>query len=224
MKAISSVLRCATVCAALIGFGSAAHADDERYWNSKYAALPAPVWPVADASTCAPSSAEACIELPAESTRLLLGLARDTGASPAQVLLGVVGAYVRQSTGASDFVVGVPVHNRVYRRQKSLFGMFTTIMPSRVTFDGTDTFRQLVRAIGTDQNADMVHRRYPFTQLARQLRARSGRRDSLFDVADRVQVLVKLAPIRGADVVSGSSRSILRFSAMAQAAGCRTQQ
>jgi hypothetical protein len=28
MKAISSVLRCATVCAALIGFGSAAHADD----------------------------------------------------------------------------------------------------------------------------------------------------------------------------------------------------
>jgi hypothetical protein len=28
MKAISIVLRCATVCAAVIGFGSAAHADD----------------------------------------------------------------------------------------------------------------------------------------------------------------------------------------------------
>ncbi len=162
---------------------SAEHAADELYWTTKYSRLPPPVWPDIDATADAAFSAEASVELPEALSRSLLALARDTGVSPAHVLLGVVACHVRRSTGADDFVVGVPIHNRVYRRQKSLFGMFTTIMPSRVRFGGIDTFRALLRSIGLAQNADMAHRRYPFTQLARQLRKRDARRQSLFDVA-----------------------------------------
>jgi amino acid adenylation domain-containing protein len=162
---------------------SAEHADDAGYWSRKYAQLPAPVWPAANGSADGRPSCEAAVELPAASTQRLLHLAAESGASPAHVLLAVVGVHVARSTGARDFVVGVPVHNRVYRRQKSLFGMFTTIMPSRVALDGAATFRQLVQQIASSQNEDMAHRRHPWTQLARELRARDERRASLFDVA-----------------------------------------
>lgn len=162
--------------------GSAEQAEDAAYWRVKYRLPPDPIWLPLFGNEDAGASEQAEIALPDDVRQSLLNLARDAGASPLHVLMTMVAAFVAASAGRNDMVVGVPVHNRVYRRQKATFGMLSAIVPSRVGLDLSATFNDALAAVVTAQANDLRHRRYPWAALLRDLRATRPERALLFDL------------------------------------------
>ncbi|MCD0254770.1 amino acid adenylation domain-containing protein [Xanthomonas campestris pv. campestris] len=154
---------------------------DAAYWREQLRSAPAPVWPERGQSMSA-GSEQAQMEFPSDLRDRLIATAAGVGASPLHALVALLAALVAKSTGRTDLIVGVPVHNRVYRKQKFTVGMLSTVVPARICLDPRAGLRDALASIRSAQTDGLRHRRHRWPAALRDLRSRQPERGQLFDL------------------------------------------
>jgi mycobactin peptide synthetase MbtE len=120
---------------------------DVEYWRNTLQPLPEllelPGSAVANPSKQAERRTRA---MPADLISRAEDFAHECSASPFMVLLAAFGVLVRRYTGASDFLVAVPVTERRAAAERAI-GYFGNTLLLRIALDSRDTFTSLVDAI-----------------------------------------------------------------------------
>lgn len=139
------------VAVEVLGNSAAVSDDDLSYWRKTLRPLPEPLElpgagsspPAAHPSKRADSRTRM---LPAELFTRVEDFGRSHSATPFMVLLAAFGVLVRRYTGASDFVVSVPVTERSAAAEQAI-GYFGNTLLLRIAPKPSDTFTSLVGAV-----------------------------------------------------------------------------
>lgn len=121
--------------------------SDVGYWADRLRPPPEPLeLPGARAAHPSRRSERRTHSLPAELYRRVEDFARLSSASPLMVLLAAFGVLVRRYTGATDFLVSVPVTERSATSAAAI-GYFGNTLLLRITTRPHDTFTSFVAAV-----------------------------------------------------------------------------
>jgi amino acid adenylation domain-containing protein/non-ribosomal peptide synthase protein (TIGR01720 family) len=96
------------------------------------------------------------------------------------VLLYLV--YLNKTTLQEDIVIGTPVLNRSGKKEKSMFGMFTSTMPFRFNIDNTCTFSEAMVKVSSELAGCYFNQKYPYQLLVQDLALKKKGYDNLFNV------------------------------------------
>ncbi|MCV7199488.1 non-ribosomal peptide synthetase [Mycobacterium angelicum] len=121
--------------------------SDVGYWADRLRPPPEPLeLPGARAAHPSRRSERRTHALPAELYRRVEDFARASSASPLMVLLAAFGVLVRRYTGATDFLVSVPVTERSAAADGAI-GYFGNTLLLRITTRSGDTFTSFVAGV-----------------------------------------------------------------------------
>lgn len=87
------------------------------------------------------------------------------------VLIGATYIYFSRLTQLNDFIIGLPLSNRVGADQKNTIGLFTDINPLRIEAHQHMTFLELVLAIKKTLTQDYRHHKFPIGHMSRYFRS-----------------------------------------------------
>ncbi|KNY26442.1 non-ribosomal peptide synthetase [Pseudobacteroides cellulosolvens] len=90
--------------------------------------------------------------------------------------------YLNKITQQEDLVVGTPVLNRSGKKEKSMFGMFTSTMPFRTTINEQHTISRLINEINNELMCFYFNQKYPYDLLVQDLELKKKGYDSLFQI------------------------------------------
>lgn len=149
-------------------FASPAARQDEDYWRTALAGVPArlPLPTDRPRPTQARGRGRTIVgELPAETTAELDRRATAWGATPFLVLLAAYGAVLGRLAGEDDLVVGTPVAGRTRSELDGIVGLFLNTLPLRARVDLEGSFADhLARLTGSTLDA-FAHQNLPFERL-----------------------------------------------------------
>ncbi|KNY24961.1 non-ribosomal peptide synthetase [Pseudobacteroides cellulosolvens] len=91
--------------------------------------------------------------------------------------------YIYKTTGEKDIVIGTPVLNRSGRKEKGIFGMFTSTMPFRIKLEGEYSCIQLLGEVGKELKNCYLNQKYPYDFLVQDLELRKKGYDGLFNIS-----------------------------------------
>jgi amino acid adenylation domain-containing protein/non-ribosomal peptide synthase protein (TIGR01720 family) len=97
--------------------------------------------------------------------------------------VGLFLIYLAKTTQNNDLVIGTPVLNRSGKKEKGMFGMFTSTMPFRFRLNPAATAPRLFADINEALLKFYFHQRYPYDLLAQDLELKKKGYDQLFQVA-----------------------------------------
>lgn len=81
-----------------------------------------------------------------------------------------------------DIIIGTPVLNRSGKKQKGMFGMFTSTVPFRFNFENGLTVRQMLQKVNEELRECYYHQKYPYNVLFQDLQLKKRDYDGLFKV------------------------------------------
>lgn len=160
---------------------------DKNYWLTTFPTLPTGLLEKRDrhfnaASTDLPLAYNHYHKIDSSDYRQLQDFSKSLRATPYHLFLAAVSIYFCRLYNKKELVLGVPVLNRSGKRYKSTIGMFTVIMPLKVSFDSTTTAASLVRQIVASLRTSYRHARYPASVLGQNLNMVQQARDRFFDI------------------------------------------
>ncbi len=79
-------------------------------------------------------------------------------------------------------VIGTPVLNRSGRKERSIFGMFTSTMPLKFGIEETNTVRQMLEGVNQKIMNCYFHQKYPYDLLVQDIELKKRGYGSLFQV------------------------------------------
>ncbi|SHJ87072.1 non-ribosomal peptide synthase domain TIGR01720/amino acid adenylation domain-containing protein [Clostridium cavendishii DSM 21758] len=91
--------------------------------------------------------------------------------------------YINKSTYKNDIVIGTPVFNRTSKNQKSMIGMFTSTLPFRFKLNRESNIEDLIKRINKDFKLCLVHQKYPYDFLIKDLDLSKDDYNSLFKMS-----------------------------------------
>uniref|UniRef100_UPI002B1CD295 non-ribosomal peptide synthetase n=1 Tax=Massilia phyllosphaerae TaxID=3106034 RepID=UPI002B1CD295 len=160
--------------------GGERFAADRAHWQACLAGVPERLLsPLPGGAAVA--SARHAMALTAAQSDAVDALARRLGVGRAPVFAGLLCAYLYGCCDRTDFVLGMPVHNRPAHAHKQMIGVFTSITPVRVQAHPQADFCALVCALSERMRRDLRHQRYPLGHIVRDLGLQGGSR-ALYDV------------------------------------------
>ncbi len=153
---------------------SQAFVEDESYWRARLAN------PVASLFTADPRLSERSrsgrpvryvCELPPAISEGLRATARQYRSSPFKILTVLTWSCLNRLYGHSDITFGVATAGRATSESKRVVGLFSKVMPFRVSLAVDMRFGEALEAIDRTLAADLTHQRFPISQLNREPRA-----------------------------------------------------
>jgi non-ribosomal peptide synthetase component F len=150
-------------------------------------------------------SAEAGVRVPDPAAALVHRFAADLGVPPAVPVLAAFSVLLGRLTGQHDLVVGLLAARRRYPDAAGTVGLFTDLLPARMTVaDGVD-FAGHVRAVDGIVTSALDHRDAPFDRIVDRMRLpRDLSRAPLVQVSFEMGFEVGLE--MGLEVGSGAAR------------------
>ncbi|MBY0463081.1 MAG: amino acid adenylation domain-containing protein, partial [Alphaproteobacteria bacterium] len=119
-------------------------------------------------------------------------LAQHHQASLFMTLLTAFQVLLYRYTGQKDIVVGYPIANRHYKEIEGLIGFFVNTLALRTTFEGHETFIDILNKIKETTLQAYQHQDVPFEQLVDHLNiSRSLNRNPVFQVVFTLQNAIK---------------------------------
>ncbi len=106
--------------------------------------------------------------------------------SVAHFMLALVAVYMSRANAAPEVIVGVSVHNRT-GRHKHTVGMFSSVIPVRITVEGSASFLDVMQSAATALRRSYRHQRFPISEINRNAKVTQAARRQLFDVALSVE-------------------------------------
>lgn len=90
--------------------------------------------------------------------------------------------YLHKITQQDDIVIGTPVSNRSGKKEKSIFGMFTSTMPFRFIIDDGSTVLETISKVNKGLMECYYNQKYPYDLLVQDLELKKKGYDNLFNV------------------------------------------
>ncbi len=90
--------------------------------------------------------------------------------------------YLYKTTGQKDIIIGTPVLNRSGKKEKSMFGMFTSTMPFRYCVDGNSSITETMSEVSEQLKECYFNQKYPYELLVQDLELKKKGYGSLFNV------------------------------------------
>jgi arthrofactin-type cyclic lipopeptide synthetase B len=167
-------------------YASARHERDKAYWLEKYRDLPEPLlvsrYHKRRATDPSPSNTWVQNFPEALHTRMKQ-FAESNGASAFHVLLAALHVYFSRTAQRDDWVVGLPLLNRIGARFKATMGHFAQVSAVRMAFADELSFAELITQVRDTLKRDFRHQRFPLTELNRNLGVAREDRGQLFEVS-----------------------------------------
>lgn len=90
--------------------------------------------------------------------------------------------YLNKTTLQEDIVIGTPVLNRSGKKEKSIFGMFTSTMPFRFKIDDNANVLEMISKVNKELMECYYNQKYPYNLLVRDLGLKKRGYDNLFNI------------------------------------------
>ncbi|MEU5844606.1 amino acid adenylation domain-containing protein, partial [Rhodococcus sp. NPDC047139] len=156
------------------------------YWKSKLDGVPHQLDLPSDHPRPATQSfrgGRVGFEIPAESYRGLVELARAHNTTPFMAMHAAFAVLLARLSGTGDIAVGTPISGRGESEIDGLIGMFVNTLVLRTEVDGASSFARLLDEVRDVDLQAMSHADIPFERLVEVLNpARSQSRHPLFQV------------------------------------------
>lgn len=157
-----------------------------RYWQSVFAAIPAPLELPLDfprPRIRREDGASTTLTLEPAVVSALHSLAAKREATLFMGLLAILNTLLFRLSGQSDLTVGIPVAGRPHHALEGVVGFFVNTLALRNQLEGTTPFTELLDQTRSNALAAYEHQLYPFDTLVGELALpRDTARTPLFDV------------------------------------------
>jgi amino acid adenylation domain-containing protein/non-ribosomal peptide synthase protein (TIGR01720 family) len=158
---------------------------DEKYWLEKYSSLPQPLSFLKEfgnpSESRFPSSRRTFTINSAEYKKSLSHLSA-TGVSGFHLFLGLLYTYFSRLHGQRDLVIGIPVLNRSGIIHKNTVGLYTSVMPLRLSFGDDITFADLLIGIKNELRQSFRYQKYPVDELYSKIKLHASGEKALFNI------------------------------------------
>ncbi len=164
---------------------SAAQLKDAQYWHSLFPELPPAMLEKRHnkhSEEALPLANDYSYALTPSQFGQITACAKSHRATAYHLFIAALAIYFCRTQGLNEIVMGVPVLNRSGKRYKEALGMFTMVIPLRVTVAPADTTADLLGQITASLRGAYRHCHYPLSHLVRDLQMIQQGRDNLFDV------------------------------------------
>ena len=165
-------------------FDSEKYRSDKAYWTEKYCTKPE-LSPIKLIRTSAfiPTSKRYTTDLSFELTNKTDDFCAKNGFSQAVVFEAAVIAYLSKiNAGNKSVTIGIPVLNRNNFSEKRTVGMYVSTTPFTVEISDNDTTLSLLRKIADGHREIFRHKKYPYSDILRDIRDRTDFSGNLYGV------------------------------------------
>ncbi|MFZ5351498.1 MAG: amino acid adenylation domain-containing protein [Bacillota bacterium] len=90
--------------------------------------------------------------------------------------------YLNKVNQQEDIIIGTPVLNRSGKKEKNIFGMFTSTMPFRFFIDDNDTVQETLAKVNSELLSCYFNQKYPYDVLFQDLELKKKGINNLFNV------------------------------------------
>jgi amino acid adenylation domain-containing protein/non-ribosomal peptide synthase protein (TIGR01720 family) len=152
---------------------------NKLFWNEKFKVLPEIFL---NKSSDIIEGKRKTVELNAELSSEIRGFVADNKCSLNTFFVTLFLLYLNKTTQQEDIVIGTPVLNRSGKKEKSMFGMFTSTMPFRFAIDDNASVLSTIAKVNEELMECFFNQRYPYDLLVQDLELKKRGYDNLFNV------------------------------------------
>ena len=171
---------------AVAQLGSSSVANQLQYWKQKLAGLP----PYLELPVKRPYpeqrsawGATVTFEVSSATSRSLVGVGRESGATPFMTFLAAYALLIARFSAQRDFCIGSPVTQRKQVETQRMIGLFVNMVAYRIQFEPQQSFRDILGQVRTTALDAYEQSDVPFQTLVRALRFnRRSPRSPIFQV------------------------------------------
>ncbi|MFE7676811.1 amino acid adenylation domain-containing protein, partial [Streptomyces albidoflavus] len=149
--------------------GSSNFHQDREYWLERLADRPEVVSLADGPAVTSSSFLRQTAEIAPEAADRLTSVARSASATLPRLLIAAVALYTHRRTGAEETILGLPVTGRVNAITRGIPGMSSNVLPLRLSIRPEMTGVELLRQVGHEVKQVMIHQRYRYEDLRRDL-------------------------------------------------------
>ncbi len=159
---------------------SDSYLQDKEFWQEKLSAksLVSLTPKYADNTTCR----ELEIEIPAELRLNIENFCQKNNFNLLQLSIAALTIYFTQFGQSTSLAFGVPIHNRVTRKQQNLFASLVNTITCHSAFKADQSIEDFIKEIKLELTGGMLHRNYPTSHLYRLLNSEQTSTARLFDI------------------------------------------
>lgn len=159
---------------------------DLKFWTERYNKLPPALCQRSASKKMTSQKKEKPVIWQIEKSlfQRIKGTMAKHGLSILHFMYAVLACYLARSTGEEEIVIGIPVHNRKNAKQKRTMGMFSLVIPVKITIDlARDSFLDVMYKAAAELRHCYKHQRLPITEINQltKLKQKTGR-SQLFDI------------------------------------------
>lgn len=145
--------------------GTPTHVANRSYWREVMAKAPSPLFAPVAGNGSGEISERLADVLNAQTFCRLTDFGVRHGASAFTVLMACLYVFFSRAYLRSDIIFGYPILNRASPDERAKIGLFTRLLPLRVSAAPTATFRELVELVAKAQRSNLRHRRCPLSEM-----------------------------------------------------------
>lgn len=160
--------------------GSEKFIKNKNFWNNKFTELPEEFSIKSSNDT---AGERQIFYIGKKKTELLKEFCAQNKCSLYTFFTSLLLIYLSKITSQEDIIIGTPVLNRSGKKEKSIFGMFTSTMPLRANVNQESTAAEFIRGINSELMDCFFNQKYPYDLLVKDLELKKKGLDSLFQVS-----------------------------------------
>ena len=159
------------------------YAYDREYWTKRYENLSEPtILKPKKTNDMHVDAQRKAFVLPESFAGRIHEYCHKAGISVFAMFLSALAIYINRVTGKKDIIIGVPVANRTTLSEKTMFGMFVSMVPVRIELSDELSFTEFSQVVSNEWFSALKHQKYPFDVLMHELHQTYKNLDELYDV------------------------------------------
>lgn len=153
---------------------------NQLFWNEKFKQLPQQFSVLSSLET---AGSRTNFLIDPQTSSALREFVKEQGCSLNTFFVMLAALYIRKMTQRTDIVLGTPVLNRSGKKEKEMFGMFTSTMPYRTVVNDEAAIVDWMKTVNEELMKCYFHQKYPYELLMKEIGLKQLGYDNLFDLS-----------------------------------------